>query len=444
MNDSTGQPLSLFIGNIPILVSNKGDKNGFNWMDVSNEKIPTNTDGPFLPSECKLLLYSTINSTINQESKTKNDLGWYGLISGVRAFPVKNDINNGERNEKNGKSNRLDFSDDSEISTSQKSLLKNNHSLYFMPTVCLIRYNPTTIVDNGSDSLTFQTIFLDYRDAVFWNNSLPSMNGSVTPQNPQSSHPLFWGVLTLNTVGRTIKIKWINKLDTQTDSTEFSFNLPLYVSKIWSILSIHNSNYILYATANENQLSNENYNNEKNDTQYLILSLPGDPSLDFLKNDYNMNIKCYKRTLSLLSGERVIDIQYQANLIPNNDGDNNNDIHQPIGVGILTTLRVLILIIPPLSPLSTSLFHSSNFSSTPPTSFPTPYSTKPSSPTASNVSSAALDPLQISNSHVHSSITHSSSKISPKISSNKQGTYMYELAYRYTFVLINMCVYMYI
>jgi hypothetical protein len=422
MNDSTGQPLSLFIGNIPVLVSNKKDKSGFNWIDVSNEKIPTNTDGPFMPSECKLLLNSTINSTINQNSKTRNDLGWYGLISGVRAFPVKKDIDDGERNEKNGKSNRLDFSDESEISASQKSLLKNNPSLYFMPTICLIRYNPTVIVDDGSNSHTFQTIFLDYRDAVFWNNSLPSMNGSITLQNPQTS-PLLWGVLTLNTVGRTIKIKWINKSDTQIDSTELSINLPLYISQIWSILSIHNSNYILYATANENQLSNENNNNEKNDTQYLILSLPGDPSLDFLKNDYNMNIKCDKRTLSLLPGERVIDIQYQANLIPNNDGDSNYD-DQPIGIGILTTLRVLILIIPPLSPPSSS-FHSSNLSATPTTSFPTPYSTKPSSSTPSNVSSAALDPLHISNSHVHSSITHSSSKISPKLSLNKKGTYMY-------------------
>lgn len=452
LNESTGQPLSLYIGNIPILVSNKEDTNEFNWIDISNEKIPSNTDGPFLPSETKILLNSTMNNDINTinksfENKNKGDVGWYGLILGMRAFPSKNGVVDVEKNEKNGTKNRLNFTGNYEVFDSQKKLLKSNQSLCFMPTICLIRYDPN--INNDIDNNTnrsFHTLFLNYRDAVFWNDSStvhPSINENVSLPNLQL-RPLLWGILTLDAIGKQVKTKWIKKNSNKNENEEIiqkngkkydeiSWNLPLFVSKLWSILSIHNGNYVLYATAiNENKMNNEDSVNDREytDIQYLVLSLPGDPSLDFLKADYDMNQLSDKRTLILLPGERVIDVQYQTHLIPDNYDNNSNNGSDndgnPIGIGVLTTLRVLILMIPSPAPPSSSFPYTSASRET---SLPAPSPYPPSNP-----HNASLAPLQISNSHIHSSIINPSNKKSSKISSKKQGILRFIIDFLFSFL----------
>ena len=83
---------------------------------------------------------------------------------------------------------RLDFSSQKEILESQKDFLKENNSLTFTPTVCVVRYAGKNIGnDNGNNNQnddnnknqTFQTEFTNWLDADFWTDLGPKGEISI-------------------------------------------------------------------------------------------------------------------------------------------------------------------------------------------------------------------------------------------------------------------------
>ena len=185
---------------------------------------------------------------------------------------------------------RLDFTGSEEISKSQKSLLNANPSLEFTPTVCVVRYfspDKDGGGGGGGNKITsktqdenIQAEFTNWLDAAFITDFGPKIPGDAGPKP--------WGILALHSLGERVTLKKMNVLctdsaistnNTNNTSTygkapgvkEESWELPVRMNRLWATSTTCGA-YVLYVTAPARD----------GDTQKLILSLKGDPSLTFL------------------------------------------------------------------------------------------------------------------------------------------------------------------
>lgn len=184
---TSNQPVSLYVGDIPMVAGNKTVNLETDDMVESNsiDRLPAGTDGPYIPSLLKLFHhYSGMlvqdPGQIGGGGGDGDDIGWTALVLGVRGFPPTNvsteitassspetkikdkdkdkDNHRSENKETNGRKNYDDVT---------KKFMSKNQSLTFVPTVCVVR---CTGLRTDSRNIDFDCDFKNWIDADFWGN----------------------------------------------------------------------------------------------------------------------------------------------------------------------------------------------------------------------------------------------------------------------------------
>ena len=170
---ASNQPVSLYVGDIPMLAGNKTADVVADDIVESNSKdrLPAGTDGPYIPSLIKLFNHSGMQVQ-DLCQVLGEDLDWTALVIGVRGYPpVKpsdeisassspetkvKDSHRVENKDANGKKNGDDFT---------KKFMTKNQSLTFVPTVCVVRYAGSRTNNRNID---IECDFKNWIDADFW------------------------------------------------------------------------------------------------------------------------------------------------------------------------------------------------------------------------------------------------------------------------------------
>ena len=88
---TNNQPVSLYVGDIPMLAGNKTANLETDNMVESNsiDRLPAGTDGPYIPSLLKLFHHSgmLVQDPVQLGGGDGDDIGWTALVLGVRGFP---------------------------------------------------------------------------------------------------------------------------------------------------------------------------------------------------------------------------------------------------------------------------------------------------------------------------------------------------------------------
>jgi hypothetical protein len=170
---TNNQPVSLYVGDIPMLAGNKtANLTGDDTEDFTSiDRLPAGTDGPYIPSTIKLFNYSGIQ--VQDPSQIGGEeLGWTALVFGVRGFPPQKPITEisptSSPEPKSSKESKEIKENKESKKTSEdviKKFMAKNQSLIFEPTVCVVR---CTGQRTDSRNVDFDCEFKNWIDADYW------------------------------------------------------------------------------------------------------------------------------------------------------------------------------------------------------------------------------------------------------------------------------------
>lgn len=181
---TSNQPVSLYVGDIPMLAGNKTANLETDDMVESQliDRLPAGTDGPYIPSVLKLFHHSgmLVQDPVQLGGGDGVNIGWTALVLGVRGFPpikVSSEITASSSPETKTKDKDKDKdkdnirSENKEVSSKKnyddvtKKFMTKNQSLIFVPTVCVVR---CTGLRTDNRNIDFECDFKNWIDADFW------------------------------------------------------------------------------------------------------------------------------------------------------------------------------------------------------------------------------------------------------------------------------------
>ena len=188
---TSNQPVSLYVGDIPMVAGNKTVTLETDDMveSTSIDRLPAGTDGPYMPSVLKLfhhypgmLVQDPGQIGGGDGDGGGDDVGWTALVLGVRGFPptiVSTEITassspetkikdkDKDKEKENHRSENKDTNGKKNYDDVTKKFMTKNQSLTFVPTVCVVR---CTGLRTDNKNIDFDFDFKNWIDADFWAN----------------------------------------------------------------------------------------------------------------------------------------------------------------------------------------------------------------------------------------------------------------------------------